>query len=77
MVLDVSGIAASAWRGGRVSSYVAAALEDFAERESLKEVLAGWNAESPVPDEIRQQVQGELDRIGLAGGAGRDDRLAG
>ena len=46
----------------RVSSYVAAALEDYAEREILEEVLAGWNAETPVPDEIRQQVRGELDR---------------
>ena len=36
----------------RVSSYVAAALEDYAEREKLEEVLAGWNAETPVPDEV-------------------------
>ena len=36
----------------RVSSYVAAALEDYAERENLEEVLAAWNAESPVPDEV-------------------------
>jgi Arc/MetJ-type ribon-helix-helix transcriptional regulator len=61
----------------RVSSYVAAALEDYAERENLEEVLAGWNAETPVPDEVRQQVRGELDRAGLTGPAGRDDRLAG
>ena len=61
----------------RVSSYVAAALEDYAERENLEEVLAGWNAETPVPDGVRQQVQGELDRVGLTGGAGPDDRLAG
>jgi len=61
----------------RVSSYVAAALEDYAERENLEEVLAGWNAETPVPDEIRQQVSGELDRAGLTGTPGRDDRLAG
>jgi Arc/MetJ-type ribon-helix-helix transcriptional regulator len=61
----------------RVSSYVAAALEDYGEREKLEEVLAGWNAETPVPDEVRQQVRGELDRAGLTGRAGRDDRLAG
>ena len=61
----------------RVSSYVAAALKDYAERENLEEVLAGWNAETPVPDEVRQQVRGELDRAGLTGRAGRDDRLAG
>jgi Arc/MetJ-type ribon-helix-helix transcriptional regulator len=61
----------------RVSSYVAAALEDYAEREDLDEVLAGWNAETPVPDEVRQHARDELDRAGLTGGAGRDDRLAG
>lgn len=61
----------------RVSSYVAAALEDYAERENLREILAGWSAETPVPDEVRQQVRDELDGAGLTGRAGRDDRLAG
>jgi Arc/MetJ-type ribon-helix-helix transcriptional regulator len=61
----------------RVSSYVAAALEDYAERENLEEVLAGWNAETPVPDQVRQQVRDELDRAGLTRHAGGDDRLAG
>jgi Arc/MetJ-type ribon-helix-helix transcriptional regulator len=61
----------------RVSSYVAAALEDYAERENLEHVLAAWNDETPVPDEVRRQVQGELDRAGLSSGPGRDDELAG
>lgn len=61
----------------RVSSYVAAALEDYAEREDLKAVLASWEAETPVPDDIRRQVQRELDQVGLAKRPGRDDRLAG
>lgn len=61
----------------RVSSYVAAALEDYAERESLEEVLAAWSAETPVPDDARRQVQEELDRVGLTARSGRDDRLAG
>ena len=61
----------------RVSSYVAAALEDYAERENLEEVLTAWNAETPVPDEVRRRVRGELDHVGLAGTSGRDDRLAG
>jgi hypothetical protein len=61
----------------RVSSYVAAALEDYSERENLRDVLAGWDAETPVPDEIRRQVQGELDQAGLTDKAGRDGRLAG
>ena len=49
----------------RVSSYVAAALEDYTEREDLEEVLASWNSETPVPEEVRRQVQGELDEAGL------------
>jgi hypothetical protein len=61
----------------RVSSYVAAALEDYAERENLRQVLAAWNAETPVPEEVRRQAQDELDRAGLTGRSGRDDRLAG
>ena len=61
----------------RVSSYVAAALEDYAERENLEQVLTAWNAETPVPDDMRRQVQEELDRVGLTGRPGRDDRLAG
>jgi predicted transcriptional regulator len=61
----------------RVSSYVAAALEDYAERENLEQVLASWNAETPVPEEVRQQVEAELDTVGLTGRPKRDDRLAG
>jgi hypothetical protein len=61
----------------RVSSYVAAALEDYAERENLEGVLASWNAETPVPEEVRRQVQSELDGVGLTGSSERDDRLAG
>ena len=64
----------------RVSSYVAAALEDYAEREDLEDVLASWNTETPVPDEVRRQVREELDGAGLAGRSGRsgrEGRLAG
>jgi hypothetical protein len=61
----------------RVSAYVVAALEDYAEREDLEGVLASWNAETPVPEDIRRQVQDELDRAGLTGQPARDDRLAG
>ena len=59
------------------SAHVAAALEDYAERENLEEVLAAWNVESPVPNEVRRQVRGELDHVGLTGTSRRDDRLAG
>jgi len=59
----------------RVSSYVVAALEDFTEREDLEAVLASWEAETPVPEDVRRQVQDELDGIGLS--SQPDDRLTG
>ena len=62
---------------GQVSSYVAAALADYQERESLDEILAAWRSETPVPDEVRRQVASELDEVGLSGAPERDDQLAG
>ena len=56
----------------RVSSHVASALEGYTERENLADVLASWNAETPVPDEVRRQVQSELGNAGLPGGSRRD-----
>lgn len=50
---------------GQVSAYVAAALADYQERVGLDEILAGWQAETPVPDEVRRQVGVELDQVGL------------
>lgn len=50
---------------GKVSAYVAAALADYQERVGLDEILAGWQAETPVPEEVRRQVGVELDRVGL------------
>lgn len=61
----------------KVSSYVAAALEDYQERESLDEILAAWREETPVPEMVRQQVAAELDRAGLASEPGKSGRLAG
>jgi predicted transcriptional regulator len=62
---------------GQVSSYVATALADYQEQESLDELLAAWRAESPVPDEVRQQVEAELDDVGLTGPVRRSSRVAG
>jgi len=59
------GTVASAGGKGRVSSYVATALADYQEQESLDELLAAWRAESPVPNEVQQQVEAELDDVGL------------
>ncbi len=65
--------------GGKrqVSSYVAMALEDYQERESLDDILAAWQAETPVPEEVRRQATAELDQVGLTGQPGNDSRLAG
>jgi hypothetical protein len=54
---------------------VAAALEDYAERDDLAALLASWNAETPIPDDVRRQVRLEMDEIGLTGAPG--DRAAG
>ena len=35
------------------------------ERESLDDILAAWCAETPVPEDIRQQAEAELDQAGL------------
>jgi predicted transcriptional regulator len=65
--------------GGKrqVSSYVATALEEYQEREKLDDILAAWRAETPVPEEVRRQVEAELDQVGLTGPPRSGDRLAG
>jgi predicted transcriptional regulator len=65
--------------GGKrqVSSYVATALEDYQERETLDDILAAWREETPVPEEVQRQVEAELDNAGLTGLAEGGDRLAG
>lgn len=61
----------------QVSSYVATALADYQEQESLDQLLAAWQVESPVPDDVRQRVEAELDGVGLSGHVGRDAQVAG
>jgi predicted transcriptional regulator len=61
----------------QVSAYVATALEDYQEREKLDDILADWQAETPVPDEVRRQVEAELDQAGLTGQTQQDSRKAG
>jgi hypothetical protein len=56
---------------------VATALQDYQERESLDDILAAWRDETPVPAEVRRQVETELDQVGLTGLPGDGDRLAG
>jgi hypothetical protein len=61
----------------RVSSYVAAALAEHLERDSLDQTLSDWQAETPITDEMRRQAEAELDQAGLAPRAHRHDRTAG
>jgi predicted transcriptional regulator len=61
----------------QVSAYVATALEDYQEREKLDDILAAWQEETPVPDEVRQQVEAELDGAGLTGQTQQHPRKAG
>jgi hypothetical protein len=61
----------------QVSAYVATALEDYQERERLDDILADWRAETPVPRELRQQAEAELDQAGLTGHSRQGRRKAG
>ena len=61
----------------QVSAYVAKALEDYQEREGLDDILADWHAETPVPDEVRQRAEAELDQAGLTDQTTQGSRKAG
>lgn len=56
---------------------MATALEDYQERENLEDILAAWRAESPVPEEVRRQVEAELDQAGLTGQPQQGGGMAG
>jgi hypothetical protein len=60
---------------GQVSSYIASALTDYQERESLDDILASWRSETPIPDDLRRQATAELDDVGLTHRPG--DRMVG
>jgi hypothetical protein len=62
---------------GQVSSYVATALADYQERESLTDVLASWHSETPVPGAVRREVAAELDGVALMSPARQADQQAG
>lgn len=73
----VDKVKRAAGREGQVSSYVATALAEYQERESLDEILAAWRSETPVPDGVQCQVDTELDDVGLTGLPERGGRVAG
>ena len=56
---------------------MATALQDYQERENLDDILAAWRAETPVPEEVRRQVEAELDQAGLTGQSQQGGRIAG
>jgi len=60
-----------------VSAYVADALHVHGRSESLDRILADWNAETPVPDEVARRIDSELDDVGMIDHSGRSGRLAG
>jgi Arc/MetJ-type ribon-helix-helix transcriptional regulator len=62
---------------GQVSSYVAAALAEYLGRETLDQILADWEAETPITEEARRQAKAELDQAGFDEPVERDDRMAG
>jgi metal-responsive CopG/Arc/MetJ family transcriptional regulator len=62
---------------GQVSSYVAAALAEYLERETLDQILADWAAETPITEELRRQIQAEFDQAGLVDPPTPHDRMAG
>jgi Arc/MetJ-type ribon-helix-helix transcriptional regulator len=62
---------------GQVSGYVARALAEYLERESLDQILADWERETPVDEETRRRVTAQLDAIGLTGANDADARRAG
>lgn len=61
---------------GKVSAYVAAALAEYQNRETLDEILASWERETPVPEQLRQQVADEMHAAGIAASTGRRRRTA-
>lgn len=62
---------------GQVSAYVATALADYQERETLAEILASWQTETPVTDDLRHQAAAELDEAGMVARPRRGGRKAG
>lgn len=61
---------------GQVSSYVARALADYAQQETLDQVLAAWSDETPIPEGARRAAMAELDDVGLQA-ASAGEKMAG
>jgi hypothetical protein len=44
--------------------------DELPEHEDLTAVLYSWNAETPIPEEVRRHVRLEMDEVGLTGADG-------
>ncbi len=73
---------ASLWKGGLGRDTAQWLTEHgWSVRMHDRAALAGsygraWHAESPVPDDVQQQVEAELDDVGLTAPAQRSSRIA-
>lgn len=59
---------------GNVSAYVARVLREYHERETMDDVLAAWEAETPVSEDVTRRVDAEFEALF---GPDPDQRLAG
>lgn len=73
-LVDAINRAVDARHARNVSAFVADALRSYGHRETLDQVLADWNAETPVPEAVRRRIDAELEAIGMVGSR---DSLAG
>lgn len=76
-VVDAVNHAVAAGRARNVSAFVLDALREHEGQESLDRILADWNAESPVPDDVAQRIDAELDAAGLVDRSRPQSRRAG
>lgn len=76
-LVDAASRAVAAGQARNVSALVAAALREYERRESLDQILADWNSETPVPDEVARRVDAELDAAGMTDRSARGRRRPG
>jgi Arc/MetJ-type ribon-helix-helix transcriptional regulator len=58
-----------------VSSYVAKAIVEYQERETLDQILAAWRAQTPTTEDTQQQAAAELDHAGIVEPVGGHEQM--
>lgn len=76
-LVEAASRAVEAGYARNISAFVAGALREYERRESLDQILADWNCDTPVPDDVARQIDAELDAAGLVDRSGQADRRAG